>query len=207
MVKAEQQTWIRHARCGFVRYPNWTTVILISIPAQRAPCNMAWPAIDHACCKMQQSVSKVVPASTRTFDVACDTTLNTELISVLTQLQLCQCKLDAASSPHMSLGSISQRLQTKQLHAARVACGWHCQLPKSRQIGSRWSPASQESVDDECQVGRLLADGSAEVIVPPLVDQQKLSQACPKDGHAQQGAAEDEGKEKSVVPLHNTKAT
>lgn len=44
-------------------------------------------------------------------------------------------------------------------------------------------------------------------MVPPLIDEQKLSQARPKDGHAQQGAAEDEGKEKPVVPLHNTSAT
>ena len=44
-------------------------------------------------------------------------------------------------------------------------------------------------------------------MVPPLVDQQKLSQACPKDGRAEQGAAEDEGQKEPIVPLHNTKAT
>ena len=41
-------------------------------------------------------------------------------------------------------------------------------------------------------------------MIPPLVDEQKLSQARSKDGHAQEGAAEDEGQKESVVPLHNT---
>lgn len=41
-------------------------------------------------------------------------------------------------------------------------------------------------------------------MVPPLVDQQQLSQACPKDGHAEEGAAEYESQEKPVIPLQNT---
>jgi len=66
------------------------------------------------------------------------------------------------------------------------------------------SPASQHRVDDEHNVGRLLADGSAKVVVPPLADQQQLCQAGSKDGAAQQSAAEDERQEEAVVPLQCT---
>ncbi len=72
------------------------------------------------------------------------------------------------------------------------------------QSSSTNSPASQHRVDDEHDVGRLLADGSAKVVIPPLADQQQLCQAGGKDGAAQQSAAEDEGQEEAVVPLQCT---
>ena len=75
---------------------------------------------------------------------------------------------------------------------------------EQQQGSSANSPASQHRVDDEHNVGRLLADGSAKVVVPPLADQQQLCQAGGKDGAAQQSAAEDEGKEEAVVPLQCT---
>ena len=43
-------------------------------------------------------------------------------------------------------------------------------------------------------------------MVPPLVDEQKLGQARSKDGHAEEGAAEDEGQKEPIVPLHSTNA-
>lgn len=77
-------------------------------------------------------------------------------------------------------------------------------VPAAR--GMQCSPASQESVDHEHQVGGLLPDGSAKVMIPPVVDEQQLRQAASKDSHAEQGAAEDERQEEPVVPLykHNT---
>lgn len=74
------------------------------------------------------------------------------------------------------------------------------------QCQKRWnvSPACQDRVDDEYNVSRLLADGSTEVVVAPLADQQQLCQAGGEDGAAQQGAAEDERQEEAVVPLHST---
>ncbi|KAA6428582.1 MAG: hypothetical protein FRX49_01457 [Trebouxia sp. A1-2] len=60
------------------------------------------------------------------------------------------------------------------------------------------SPASQHRVDDEHDVGRLLADSSAKVVIPPLADQQQFCQAGGKDGAAQQSAAEDEGQEEAL---------
>ena len=62
-------------------------------------------------------------------------------------------------------------------------------------------PACQKGVDHEHQVGWLLFDCRAKVMVPPVADQQQLRQAGCKDGHAQQGAAEDERQEETVVPL------
>ncbi len=72
---------------------------------------------------------------------------------------------------------------------------------KQQKSSSTNSPASQHRVDDERDVGRLLADGSAKVVVPPLADQQQLCQAGGKDGTTQQSAAEDERQEEAVVPL------
>lgn len=68
------------------------------------------------------------------------------------------------------------------------------------------SPASQESVDHEHQVGGLLADGSAKVMVSPVVDEQQLRQAASKYGHAEQSATEDERQEKPVIPLYKHNA-
>ena len=81
------------------------------------------------------------------------------------------------------------------------------QLQGKQAIGDKCSPARQESVDDEDQIGRLLADSCAKVVVPPLIDEQQLCQACPKDGHAEQGAAEYERQEEPVVPLQHTEHT
>lgn len=64
------------------------------------------------------------------------------------------------------------------------------------------SPACQKGVDHEHQVGGLLANGSAKVMIPPVVDQQQLSQARSEDGHAEQGAIEDERQKEPVIPLH-----
>ena len=69
---------------------------------------------------------------------------------------------------------------------------------------SRRLPAGEESIDHEGQVGRLLADSCAKVVVPPVADQQQLRQAGAKDGEAQHGTAEDEGKEEPVIPLQGT---
>ena len=66
------------------------------------------------------------------------------------------------------------------------------------------SPASQHRVDDEHDVSRFLADGSAKVVIPPLADQQQLCQAGGKNGAAQQSAAEDERQEEAIVPLQCT---
>ena len=67
-------------------------------------------------------------------------------------------------------------------------------------------PACQESVNHEHQVGRLLADGCAKVVIPPVVDQQQLSQTRPKDGRAEESAAKNESEEEPIIPLqqHNT---
>ena len=61
--------------------------------------------------------------------------------------------------------------------------------------------ASQEGVDHEHQVGRLLLDGRAKAMVALVVNVDQLAHTGAEDGEAQQSAAEDECQEEPVVPL------
>lgn len=63
------------------------------------------------------------------------------------------------------------------------------------------SPASQEGINHEDEVVGLLGKGFPEAAVLMMVNEDELGQARCKDGGAQQGTAEDESQEESVIPL------
>ena len=64
-------------------------------------------------------------------------------------------------------------------------------------------PASQEGIDHEHQVGRLLLDGSPKVAIALVVNEDQLTHTCAEDGEAQQRTAENEGQEEPVIPLQH----
>ena len=64
------------------------------------------------------------------------------------------------------------------------------------------SPASQEGIAHQHNVGRLLADSCAKAVVPLIPEQHQLCQAECKDGAAQDAAGEDEGQKEPVISLH-----